>query len=98
MPILPFVLAVAFFLIINLFLALFLASMVSLALKFSGVQVETIEMNFLIFIFCASIWMGIRVILLNFSTFENFTSAFIWPMQSVMPKDLVVFLNNSTAL
>lgn len=98
MPIISFIVSILFFLVINLFLALFLASLVSIILKMNRVQVETIEMNFLIFLCCASVWIGIRVILLNFYTFEDFTTAFIWPMQDFMPKDIIVFLNSTTTL
>ncbi|MBW7955282.1 hypothetical protein H3C66_00960 [Patescibacteria group bacterium] len=98
MPILSFGIAILFFLVINLFLALFLSSVVSIVLKLNRVQVETVEMNFLIFLCCASVWMGIRVILLNFYTFQNFTTVFLWPMNNLMPKDIIVFLSTSTNL
>ncbi|MBW7944758.1 hypothetical protein H3C70_05175 [Patescibacteria group bacterium] len=98
MPFLALVLSILFFLVINLFLALFLASIVVLILKKNGVQVETIEMNFLVFLCCASVWIGIRVILLNFYTFQDFTTVFLWPMNKVMPKDIITFLRTSASL
>lgn len=98
MPILPFLVAVSFFLLINLFLALFLASLVVLILKIKGVQVETVEMNFLVFLCCASVWIGIRVILLNYYTFHDFTTIFTWPMSDLLPRDITAFLQASTRL
>jgi len=93
MPILPFIVIVLFFVIINLFLALFLASIVTILLKLNGVAVETLEMNLLIFACCATLWIGIRIIFLNSYSFENFTTIFIWPMNSILPKDIIQFLN-----
>lgn len=98
MPILSFCMAIAFFLVINLFLALFLASIVSLLLKANGVTVETLEMNFVIFLVCACVWIGIRLIFLNYYTFENFATIFVWPMNEVMPRDIMIFLKTSTQI
>jgi|GEM_PF-1078394 len=95
MLILSFCVTILFFLVINLFLALFLASIVTLLLKVKGVQVETLEMNFLIFLCCASIWIAIRVIFLNSYSFENFTTIFMWPLHKLMPTDITKFLSTS---
>jgi hypothetical protein len=95
MPIVQFLVAIVFFIVINLFLALFLASIVVFLLKLQRVQVETAEMNFLVFLCCASVWIGIRVILLNFYTYQYFTNTFLWPMTGIMPKEVILFLNTS---
>jgi len=98
MPILAFLVAVLFFLIINLFLALFLSSIVLFMLKLKKIQIENAEMSFLIFICCSCIWIGIRVIMLNFYSFENFTNVFLWPMNTLMPKDIITFLSSTTVI
>ncbi len=98
MPIVQFIVAIIFFIVINLFLALFLASIVVLLLKLKKIQIETAEMNFLVFLCCASVWIGVRVILLNFYTYQYFTNTFLWPMTSLMPKEVIIFLNSSIEL
>lgn len=98
MPIIPFLVTIAFFIVINLFLALFLSSLVVAGFKLAKYPVETFEMSFLIFICCSAIWIGLRVILLNFYSFDHFSDAFIWPMSSFMPKDIVLFLESSTGM
>lgn len=98
MHIVPFLVTIAFFIVINLFLALFLSSLVVLGFKLARYPVETFEMSFLIFIFCSAIWIGLRVILLNFYTFDHFSDAFIWPISSIMPKDTILFLESSTGM
>lgn len=98
MSLLFFCLTIAFFIVINLFLSLFLASIVITLLKFKGVSVETLEMNLLIFACCATLWIGLRVIFLNSYTFENFTTIFIWPLNAIMPKDIIKFLNETVSV
>jgi hypothetical protein len=98
MPILPFLITILFFIVINVFLALFLSSLVVLGLKVARYPVETGEMSFMIFLTCAAVWIGLRVIWLNFYTYENFADLFIWPVSSVMPRDITVFLNTSTSM
>ena|SRR6185369_9416842 len=95
MPIMQFVVAILFFIVINLFLALFVSSLVVFILKLRKIRVETAEMNFLVFLCCASLWIGIRVILLNFYTYQYFTNTFLWPMTGLMPKEVIMFLNSS---
>jgi hypothetical protein len=98
MPILPFLITILFFIVINLFLALFLSSLVVLGFKLARYPIETAEMSFLIFLTCAALWIGMRVIWLNFYRYENFADLFIWPISSIMPKDIIVFLNTSTGM
>jgi hypothetical protein len=98
MPILSFAVAVLFFLIINLFLALFLASFVVMVMKVMRYPVESAETSFLIFISCAAVWLGIRVIALNFYTIDSLATTFIWPVNFLMPKDIIAFLAESTGI
>ena len=98
MPIVQFIVAIIFFIVINLFLALFLASSVVVILKLKKIQVETAEMNFMVFLCCASLWIGVRVILLNFYTYQYFTNTFLWPMTGLMPKEVITFLDSSFQL
>ena len=98
MFLLPFLVAVVFFLVINLFLALFVSVLVQLLLKIQRFPVESPETSFLIFVCCASVWIGIRVILMNFYPFDNMAQVFLWPTTAFLPNDIIVFLNESTGL
>ena len=98
LPIFPILITVLFFIIINVFLVLFLSSIVLLLCKVARYPIETAEMTFIIFLTCMSLWIGIRVMYLNFYNYENFAALFTWPISSILPKDILVFLNTSTGM
>jgi hypothetical protein len=96
MSILPFLVAVIFFLIINFYLALVAANIIVVVMKYVvRYPVESNETMYLILLCCVALLLGVRVILLNFYDFQDMSAAFLWPFRSFMPKDLVWFLNTS---
>jgi hypothetical protein len=98
MSIMPFLVAVVFFLVINLFLALVLSSLAVIGLKLTKIQIERRETSWLIFICCLSIWIAVRVILLNLYSFQRFIDVFLWPMSRLLPEGVLNFLSSSTGL